>query len=132
MKELIGHRTLLPADETGAEKIGFHDADYHGTFAQHADRVLRLSNAMRTQLGVKRDDRVAIMATNSHQYLELYHASFLGACIINPLNLRLAGKELQYILADSGTEFVFVDDLFANHLMRNIAVGAHGKCTRAF
>jgi long-chain acyl-CoA synthetase len=61
------------------------------------------------------------MATNSHQYLELYHAGFLGAGIANPLNLRLAGRELQYILADSGTRVVFVDSLFAEHLCRNIA-----------
>ena len=54
------------------------------------------------------------MAANSHQFLELYHAGFLGAGIINPLNLRLAGKELQFILADSGTKVVFVDALFAD------------------
>ncbi|MGO8876194.1 MAG: AMP-binding protein, partial [Acidimicrobiales bacterium] len=39
----------------------------------------------------------------------------------NPLNLRLAGRELQTILSDSGTEVVFVDSLFAEHLLRNIA-----------
>ena len=44
------------------------------------------------------------MSANSHEYLELYHAGFLGAGIINPLNLRLAGKELQFILADSEYE----------------------------
>ena len=46
------------------------------------------------------------MALNSHQFLELYHAGFLGAGVINPLNLRLAPKELQFILADSGTKVV--------------------------
>ena len=58
-------------------------------------------------------DRVAVMSTNNHQYLELYHACFLGAAVINPLNLRLAGKELDYIIRDSGTEVVFVDGFFA-------------------
>ena len=61
------------------------------------------------------------MAGNSHQYLELYHAAFLTGAIANPLNLRLAGKELQFILADSGTKVVFVDALFAEHFARNIA-----------
>jgi long-chain acyl-CoA synthetase len=61
------------------------------------------------------------MSCNSHQYLELFHAGFLGAGVINPLNLRLAGKELQYILRDSGTTVVFVDDVFAEHFARNIA-----------
>jgi acyl-CoA synthetase (AMP-forming)/AMP-acid ligase II len=45
----------------------------------------------------------------------------LGAGVINPLNLRLAGKELQHILRDSGTTVVFVDEVFADHFDRNIA-----------
>jgi len=120
-----------------ATKVGFHDGDHHATFAEHGDRVLRLADAMRTELGVRRGDRVAVMSANSHQLLELYHAAFLGAGIVNPLNLRLAGKELQFILADSGTEVAFVDALFADHFARNIAevrdqlpnaaCGAHGR-----
>jgi acyl-CoA synthetase (AMP-forming)/AMP-acid ligase II len=61
------------------------------------------------------------MSCNSHQYLELYHAGFLSGAVINPLNLRLAGQELQYILADSGTTVAFVDSVFAEHFIRNIA-----------
>ena len=33
----------------------------------------------------------------------------------------LAGEELQFVLADSGSEVVFVDAVFAEHLERNIA-----------
>ncbi|HWW53621.1 MAG TPA: AMP-binding protein [Acidimicrobiales bacterium] len=121
MKELIAHRTLLPAFERFAAKVGVHDGDYHATFAEHADRTLRLRDALHRELGLGAGDRFAVLATNSHQYLELYHAGFLGGGVINPLNLRLAGKELQFILADSGTEVVFVDVAFAEHLDRNIA-----------
>ena len=53
------------------------------------------------------------MALNGHQFLECYHAAFLGAGVINPLNLRLAPKELEYILADSGTKVCFTDQFFA-------------------
>ena len=120
MKELITHASFLSAVERWAAKVGFHDGDYHGTFDQHGDRVLRLTHALKHELGVQRADRVAVMSCNSHQYLELYHAGFLGACVINPLNLRLAGKELQFILADSGTKVVFVDSVFADHFLRNI------------
>jgi long-chain acyl-CoA synthetase len=121
VKELVFHRSFLPAMERWDTKVGFHDGDYHGTFAGHRDRVLRLADALRTELGVRRGDRFAVMSANSHQFLELYHAAFLGAGTVNPLNLRLAGKELQFILADSGTEVVFVDALFADHFARNIA-----------
>ena len=60
------------------------------------------------------------MAANGHEFVELYHAAFIGGGVINPLNLRLAPQELQAILADSGTEVVFVDSLFAEHLLRSI------------
>ena len=120
MKELVFHRHFFPAVERWPDKVGFHDGTYHGTFEQHADRVLRLADAMHVELGLERDDRFAVMSCNSHQYVELYHAGMLGAGVINPLNLRLAGQELQYILADSGTTVAFVDAVFAEHFARNI------------
>ncbi|MCZ7527481.1 MAG: AMP-binding protein [Acidimicrobiia bacterium] len=113
MKELVFHRLLLPACERHADKVGFHDGDRHGTFADHADRVLRLADALGRELGVRRGDRFAVMAGNGRPFLELYHAGFLGAGIVNPLNLRLSPRELAFVLADSGTKVVFTDVFFA-------------------
>jgi acyl-CoA synthetase (AMP-forming)/AMP-acid ligase II len=113
VKELVYHRQLLPAVERNADKVGFIDGDYRSTFGEHLDRVGRLAGALRG-FGIEGDDRFAVMALNSHQFLELYHAAFLGAGVINPLNLRLAPKELAYILGDSGTKVVFTDPFFAN------------------
>ena len=79
MQELVYHRLLMPALERHADKIGFIDGDYRGTFADHGERVFKLCHALRQTLGVKPGDRFAVMATNSHQYLELWHAAFLGA-----------------------------------------------------
>jgi len=126
MKELIAARTFFPAIERHGSKVAFLDGVYHATFAEHGDRVLRLCDAMARQLGLERGDRFAVLAANSHQYLELYEAGFLGAGIVNPLNLRLAGDELRFILADSGTKVVFVDALFADQLERSIA-GSRGE-----
>ena len=120
MKELIYPRLLLPAVERWAGKLAFHDDTYRGTYESHGDRVLRLAHVLRHELGLSREGRYAVLAANGHEYLELYHAGFLGAGIINPLNLRLAGRDLQFILADSETEVVFVDTFFAEHLQRNI------------
>src|SRR5947207_13209117 len=113
MKELVYHRQLLPAVEQNADKLAFHDGDHHATFAQHLDRVARLCQALAKELGVARGDRYAVIAANSHGFLELYHAGFLGAGIVNPLNLRLNPEELAFILRDSGTRVVFTDALFA-------------------
>jgi acyl-CoA synthetase (AMP-forming)/AMP-acid ligase II len=116
MKELVYSRVFLPALERDADKVAFFDGAYQNTMAGHGDRVLRLADAMRHELGLGPDDRFAVMALNSHEFLELYHAAFLGAGIITPLNLRLAGAELQHIVRDSGARAVFVDAMFAAHL----------------
>ena len=113
MKELVYHRQLLPAVEQNADKMAFHDGDHHATFAEHLDRVARLCQALAKELDVTRNDRYAVIAANSHRFLELYHAGFLGAGVVNPLNLRLNPEELAFILQDSGTRVVFTDALFA-------------------
>jgi long-chain acyl-CoA synthetase len=113
LKELVYHRMLLPQVEARADEVGFIDGAYRATFGQHVDRVGRVAQVLRNDLGVGRADRFAVMALNSHQYMELWHAAFLGAGVMNPLNLRLAPKELAYILENSGTKVVFTDFLFA-------------------
>lgn len=123
MKELVFPRLLLPRVERLADKVAFIDvtADgvrYEGTFGDHLDRLLRLSHAMRTDLGMAPGDRFAVLATNGHEYIELYHAAMFGAGIINPLNIRFTPAELAYVLADSGSKVVFTDPLFAGLLVR--------------
>ena len=131
MKELVYPRVLLPALENHADKVAFFDGDYENTMAGHGERVLRLADAMRHELGLEPGDRFAVMALNSHQFLELYHAAFLGAGIVTPLNLRLAGAELAHIVRDSGARAVFVDVMFAEHLVARARRGAGRARPRA-
>ena len=114
MKELVFSRLLIPATERWSDRVGYHDGDYHATYGAHLERVFRLASALHGELGLGRGDRYAVVAGNGHQFLELYHAGFLGAGIVNPLNLRLAPAELEFILSDSGTKVAFVDPLFAD------------------
>lgn len=112
MKELVYGRLLFSAASRNADRVGFHDGAYKATFGEHLERVLQLASALRGA-GIDPTDRYAVVAGNGHEYLELYHAGFLGAGIINPLNLRLSPAELTFILRDSGTRTVFADALFA-------------------
>jgi len=123
MKELVYPRFLLPVAERLADKVAFVDVTrdgvrYEGTFASHIDRLLRLTSAMGSELGVEPGDRFAVLATNGHEYLELYHAAMFGAGIINPLNIRFTAAELAYVLNDSGSRVVFTDPVFATLLDR--------------
>ncbi|MEU3464002.1 long-chain fatty acid--CoA ligase [Streptomyces sp. NPDC006733] len=72
------------------------------TYRQLHQRVLRLAHALRA-LGTARGDRVAYLGPNHPALLEtLFAAGVLGAVFV-PLNTRLAGPELAYNLADSGS-----------------------------
>jgi acyl-CoA synthetase (AMP-forming)/AMP-acid ligase II len=114
MKELIYHRLLLPAVERNADRICTTNAATGATqtYAEHLDSVGRLIAGLQS-MGVGRGDRFAVMTLNSPEYLQMYHAAFLGGGVINPLNLRFAPKELAYVLKDSGTKVCFVDAFFA-------------------
>ena len=114
MKELVYHRLLLPSVARNADRPVATDASTGRSYsyAEHLDRVERLIGGMHG-LGIRRTDRFAIMALNSPEYLQLYHAAFLGGGIVNPLNLRFAPRELVHVLRDSDTRICFVDPVFA-------------------
>ena len=113
MKELVFPHMYHGAMQQYGQMEGIIDGDYRSSWNEHTERLSRLTHALGNQLGVGTEDRFAVLALNSHQYLELWHAAFMGAGVINPLNLRLAPKELAYILKDSGSEVVFADPTFA-------------------
>src|SRR5262249_47853706 len=71
-------------------------------------RCRRLAGAL-TQLGVQPGERVAILALNSHQYLEVYMAVPASGRIVVPLNTRHAEPELRYALEDAGTRILITD-----------------------
>jgi acyl-CoA synthetase (AMP-forming)/AMP-acid ligase II len=116
VKELVYGRLFLPAAERHAHRTAVSDGTYAATFGEHAGRVLQVADALRRQLGLARGDRFAVVALNSHRYLELYHAAYLGAAMIVPVNYRLADPEIGHVLRHSGARVVFVDAMTADRV----------------
>ncbi|PWI14175.1 o-succinylbenzoate--CoA ligase [Streptomyces sp. Act143] len=90
-----------------ARKTPHRTALVHGdttwTYAHLHERTIRLAHALRAR-GVRRGDRIAYLGPNHPSYLEtLFAAGTLGAVFV-PLNIRLAGPEIAFQLADSGTK----------------------------
>jgi long-chain acyl-CoA synthetase len=123
VNELIYSRLFLPAAERQAGRAAIHDGSYTATFGDHAERTLRLTDALGTGLGLDRSDRFAVVALNGHRYLELYHAAFLGGAVINPVNYRLADPEMAHVLRHSGARVVFVDAAFSERVQRIVDAG---------
>ncbi len=68
----------------------------------------RLANALE-KLGVQRGDRVATFAWNNARHLELYFAVPCMGAVLHPLNLRLPGDQLAYIVNHADDQVLFVD-----------------------
>jgi acyl-CoA synthetase (AMP-forming)/AMP-acid ligase II len=70
------------------------------TFAEQAARMFRLANALIGQ-GVRKQERVAVLARNCSQYIEIFGAGEAAGFVTINLNSRLAEAELAAICQDS-------------------------------
>jgi fatty-acyl-CoA synthase len=73
--------------------------------------VGRLAGALRAG-GLQPGERVAFLSLNCHRLLEAYYGVLEAGGILLPLNIRLAGPELAYILNDAGAALLFVEPEF--------------------
>jgi fatty-acyl-CoA synthase len=83
------------------------------TYIGLARRIGEVARALKSQLGVRAGDRVAILAANHPDTLVLLYAcARLGALLV-PLNWRLAVPEQVYILCDASVKALIVEQAFA-------------------
>jgi fatty-acyl-CoA synthase len=85
------------------------------TYGEMARRAGRTAAALAAR-GVKRGDRVAILAYNCPEYLDLLFACARLGAILVTLNWRLAPPEWKFILDHSGATLLVHDDEFAKQL----------------
>ncbi len=78
-------------------------------FGELAERVDRLSAGL-SALGVRPADRVATLAWNTQQHLELYLSVPSVGAVLHTLNLRLSADQLTYIVNHAEDRVVFVED----------------------
>src|SRR4029077_759931 len=82
------------------------------TYAAFAARIAAAARALKSQLGIGRGDRVAILSLNHPDFLVLLYAcARLGAMLV-PLNWRLAVPEQMFILRDAGVKALFGEAAF--------------------
>ncbi|MEJ2603622.1 MAG: long-chain fatty acid--CoA ligase [Gammaproteobacteria bacterium] len=87
--------------------IVFEEREY--TYRELVDRVRRLATALR-EGGICAGDRVGYLGVNHPAFLEtLLATSTLGAIFV-PLNFRLTGPELEFIINDAGIHTLVTDD----------------------
>ena len=89
---VAAHARLQP------HKIGARDSRRALSFAQWHQRASRLANGLRA-LGLVKGDRVALLAYNCVEWMELYVALARAGLVAVPINFRLTAPEIAYIAA---------------------------------
>ncbi len=87
---VAAHARLMP------DKIGTRDSRRAMTFKEWNARACRLGNAL-LGLGLAKGDRVALLAYNRVEWMELYIGLAKAGLVAVPVNFRLVGPEIQYI-----------------------------------
>ena len=104
--QAVGLHARLTPDKTGAR-----DLARSMTYRQWNDRACRLANAL-IGVGLAKGDRVAVLAYNCVEWLEIYVAVAKAGLVVVPVNFRLLGPEIRYIVEDAGARaFIVQGDL---------------------
>jgi fatty-acyl-CoA synthase len=104
-------RCLRYAEEQFKRNVAVVCGDKRFTYGQFAERAARLGGGLRA-MGVETGDRVAFLSSNCHRLLEAYYGVLEAGAVLLPLNIRLAPKELAYILNDAEAKVVFFESQF--------------------
>ncbi len=95
--------------ELTPEKLAVIDAvtEQRLTYREINQRAAKLAEFLYHELGIRSGERLAILAQNRLEHLDLmFAAQKLGALFV-PLNFRLAAAELEFILCDSKPRLLF-------------------------
>jgi acyl-CoA synthetase (AMP-forming)/AMP-acid ligase II len=91
------------------KKCGARDLARGMTFQEWNRRACRLANAL-LGLGLAKGDRVAILAYNCVEWMEIYAATAKAGLAAVPINFRLREEEIRYILEDCAARALIVQD----------------------
>jgi fatty-acyl-CoA synthase len=91
------------------DKIGARDLEREMTFHAWYARACQLANAF-NGIGLAKGDRVCVLAYNCVEWLEIYAAAALAGLVAVPINFRLVGPEIAYIVGNCEARALIVQD----------------------
>ncbi len=97
------------------ENIAFDDLKAEISFSEMSQRVGYLAGALQN-LGIRKGDRVAILAENSVEYIIYHYATCMIGGILLVLNTRLSDNELIWIVNQAEASTLVVDNKMCSHL----------------
>lgn len=99
---------LKRALQIAPNAVAFVCGNEQFTYTEFDMRCQQLAGLL-TSKGIRAGDRVAILANNSHRYMEAYVGIPAAGFVVVPLNTRHAEPELKYALEDGGVRALLAD-----------------------
>ena len=84
------------------------------TYGQMNERVNRFAHLLQEEAGVRPGDRVAYLLANCPEIPEIYYAVQKIGAVAVPLNFKLIGREVGYLVNASGAAALFFDARFTS------------------
>jgi acyl-CoA synthetase (AMP-forming)/AMP-acid ligase II len=95
-----------------ANKLVLKNQTRSFTYAETNRRVNQLAHRL-IDLGLVKGDKVAVFMDNCIEIIEVYLATAKTGLIIVPINFRLVGREVEYIVNNSDAKVMVVEAQFA-------------------
>ena len=92
-------------------KVAVKDSNRTLTYHELNERTSILANSLMDR-NITKGDKVAILFNNCVEFVEIYFAVQKIGAVAVPLNTRLVGAELDYIINNSEARVLFYDDEF--------------------
>ncbi|MGI9238730.1 MAG: class I adenylate-forming enzyme family protein, partial [Woeseiaceae bacterium] len=99
---------LLRAVQVAGNRTAVISEGRQITHRELQSRCQRLATVLQEK-GAQPGDRIAILAANTHHYMESYITIPAAGFVIVPLNTRHAEPELRYALEDAGANILLTD-----------------------
>lgn len=109
--ETLGETLWLNAMHFG-DRVGVASAARTLSHAELYRRGHRIAAGL-AALGITRDHRIAMLAMNCAEMVEIYAAAEISGIVIVPLNFRLSAAELRVVIADCRPAALFFEAQYA-------------------
>jgi long-chain acyl-CoA synthetase len=86
--------------EVGGERV---------SYSQLWERAARVAGGLKKE-GIVRGDRVAIRLANGLDWCLAFFGAQMAGAVVVPVNTRFCEPEVEYVLTDSGSRFVFMPE----------------------
>ncbi len=107
--DLLSKRAGLTPDREALFDVA---ANRRHTYAELNRRANQAANFLSQVFGVQKGDRVSILAQNSIAYIDLLFGVGKIGAVLAPLNWRLTGRELTYIINDCQPTVLICEDKY--------------------